>query len=405
MLLSPLHTPSHQAIVFRWHPAYSNHPAPTARLLLTTATKLAQWSLRSPQPSTTGPALPPASSVPVYTIPVHNKFAALSESPQRSVSTSVQIPVHVSDQAGPHQSPRSSVSLADTKAEDSTDYLIIGDSVLTLMRADKMNTGDYVSLQKISIPGLTAFQVAQWLQTLTPNPKVSRLVIHVGVNDCKGGEIYTEQWSSLLSLSRSRFPSATVITFSIIPAWGRHPMNPAITKSNHDLKSACRKQHVTCVDHHDTFAAKSQAPKKAWYDNALYPSRQGLLKLDRNIKYPNANLGKSQGNEERNPRPCPPPPTLLAMLPSHLCHPGPSQPRAVSPSVQTAKHINVLAVCVLSRLVPLWARAECKEALVCLSTTLGNKEFVLSCLYIVASVCSDCSDQQQEERGVDRQET
>ena len=42
--------------------------------------------------------------------------------------------------------------------------------------------------------------------------------------------------------------------------------------------------------------------------------------------------------------------------------------------------IMYLAVCVLSRLVPLWARAECKKARVCLFTTLGNKEFVLSCL-------------------------
>ena len=40
----------------------------------------------------------------------------------------------------------------------------------------------------------------------------------------------------------------------------------------------------------------------------------------------------------------------------------------------------VFAMCILSRLVPLWARAECKKALVCLFTTLGNKEFVLSCL-------------------------
>ena len=41
----------------------------------------------------------------------------------------------------------------------------------------------------------------------------------------------------------------------------------------------------------------------------------------------------------------------------------------------------VFAMCILSRLVPLWARAECKKALVCLFTTLGNKEFVLSCLH------------------------
>ena len=48
----------------------------------------------------------------------------------------------------------------------------------------------------------------------------------------------------------------------------------------------------------------------------------------------------------------------------------------------------VFAMCILSRLVPLWARAECKKALVCLFTTLGNKEFVLSCLVLSCLVLS-----------------
>ena len=48
-------------------------------------------------------------------------------------------------------------------------------------------------------------------------------------------------------------------------------------------------------------------------------------------------------------------------------------------------------MCILSRLVPLWARAECKKALVCLFTTLDNKEFVLSCLVLSLSVCLSLS--------------
>ena len=50
-------------------------------------------------------------------------------------------------------------------------------------------------------------------------------------------------------------------------------------------------------------------------------------------------------------------------------------------------------MCILSRLVPLWARAECKKALVCLFTTLGNKEFVLSCLVLSLSLPAthDCN--------------
>ena len=149
--------------------------------------------------------------------------------------------------------------------------------------------------------------------------------------------------SSLLLLCRSRFPSATVIASSIIPARGRHPINPTIAKSNDNLKSACREHHVTYVDHHDTSVARSKAPKKALYDNALHPSRQGLLKLARNLKYPNANVSQSQGKEGRNPRPCPPPPTLQTTLPSHLCHPGPSQPHAVRPPEQSANRLSPTA--------------------------------------------------------------
>ena len=45
-------------------------------------------------------------------------------------------------------------------------------------------------------------------------------------------------------------------------------------------------------------------------------------------------------------------------------------------------------MCILSRLVPLWAMAGWEKALACLFTTLGNKEFVLSCLVLSCLVLS-----------------
>ena len=132
----------------------------------------------------------------------------------------------------------------------------------------------------------------------------------------------SEQWSSLLPLSRHRFPSKALVASSFIPASGRHPMNEAIIKSN--LKSACCQQHVRCIDHYDTFVARSHAPKKAMYDNALHPSRQSMLKLARNLKYSSANFSHSQGKGGKEPSPLPSP-TPTPCCPLTPATPGPSQ--------------------------------------------------------------------------------
>ena len=149
-----------------------------------------------------------------------------------------------------------------------------------------MNTGSFTNPQKICVGGLTAADLTTWLQSLRPYASVTRLAIHVGVNDCKGGAISTPQWSNLLSQCKRRFPSAVLIASSILPARGRHPVNQAISQSNFNLEEACRRQQAMCVPHYTTFVAKSQAPKKALYADCFHPSRLGLLKLARNLKRP-----------------------------------------------------------------------------------------------------------------------
>ena len=44
----------------------------------------------------------------------------------------------------------------------------------------------------------TTRDVIQWLGLLQPHAKISRLVPHMGVNDCKSSEISAERWAALL---------------------------------------------------------------------------------------------------------------------------------------------------------------------------------------------------------------
>ena len=122
------------------------------------------------------------------------------------------------------------------------------------------------------------------------------------MNDCKGGAISTPQWSNLLSECKYRFPSAVLIVSSILPARGRHPLNQAISQSNINLEEACRRQQAMCVPHYTTFVTKSQAPQKALYADCFHPSRLGLLKLARNLEYPESTFSTSESSSETSVR-------------------------------------------------------------------------------------------------------
>ena len=275
----------------------------------------------------------PADIFSQYTIPVSNRFAPLSDPPQQPVAVSTNgdstIPVHISDRTTrrPHHS---STELSEAVISDKTDYLIIGDSVLSYLDPVRMNTGSFTNPQKICVGGLTAADLTTWLQSLRPYASITHLVIHVGVNDCKGGAISTPEWSNLLSECKRRFPSAVIIASSILPARGRHPVNQAISQSNFNLEEACRRQQAMCVPHYTTFVAKSQAPKKALYADCFHPNRLGLLKLARNLKYPESAFGTSKSSQETSVRgaesnsrvrgPSRQPPSPRPLYPHHSRH-------------------------------------------------------------------------------------
>ena len=83
--------------------------------------------------------------------------------------------------------------MTQTTILQATDYLLIGDSTIKQISPNKMNTGEYFRAQKRRVPSMKTIDLLHWLDQLQPNTKISRLVLHIGVNDCKGGEINKEQ--------------------------------------------------------------------------------------------------------------------------------------------------------------------------------------------------------------------
>ena len=172
------------------------------------------------------------------------------------------IPVHISERDNVRHEPPATPAqqMTQTTILQATDYLLTRDSTIKQISPDKMNTGEYLCVQKICVPSMKTIDLLHWLDQLQPNTKISRLVLHIGVNDCKGGEINTEQWTTLLTKINTTFPAASLIVSSIIPARGRHLMNPAILSSNRNLHSVCNALKITFVDNTSTFVAKRNAP-------------------------------------------------------------------------------------------------------------------------------------------------
>ncbi|KAL8578821.1 hypothetical protein ACOMHN_022114 [Nucella lapillus] len=236
----------------------------------------------APGPKFTSPAASPAvkEQLPSYSIPVHNRF----QLPQPAPAQAKAIPVQVTTR----QTAAPSQTLEEAEISPQTDYLIIGDYTLHEIDQFKMNTGEFSSVQKISVSSLKMTDVLHWLHSFHPIPQITRLVLHVGTNACKGGDVTTEQWKALLVKCTTTFPAATVIVSSILPAFGRHNINPIIARSNQNLHGVCTELNLLFVNNRASFVAKSGAPKKEMYKDTLYPSHSGLLKLALNIKYCNS---------------------------------------------------------------------------------------------------------------------
>ena len=240
----------------------------------------------------------------LHRMSIEPSIGALPVTPQ-------QIPVHVSsmynplttqadgeDENTPNPNYRYKVSpldaLLSTMINDSTDYLLLGDSCLSLIQPHKMNTGYYQYVQKVSVSGITVSDIGKWVEQLPINSNVNKIVLHVGVNDMHTGCLSESVWSNLISLLQFKFPHSHISMSSIIPTKSMKDLNVLINKSNEALSNACITKSVLFIDHTSTFRTANNAPKQALYQQGQqkHPSIKGMLLLARNLKYPGVDFKK-----------------------------------------------------------------------------------------------------------------
>lgn len=236
----------------------------------------------------------PASPSPIvqhsHTTPSSHSEKNVTKADETSIAPegtidSNPIPVVITEDNS--NSPPSPSPLMKISVKDNATTVLIGDSFIKGVNLSKSFPPHAVT-QKISVSGLRASDLTEWLRHQPQSRKVKDITIHVGVNDCKDpvsfdDGISTEQWKELLSTCQSVFPAAAIHTSSIIPGYGRHPCNPAIYKSNKNLKQACDSIGATYTDHTSVFTTPKGAPRVALYADHIHPTKKGTARFAENL--------------------------------------------------------------------------------------------------------------------------
>ena len=182
-------------------------------------------------------------------------------------------------------------TLLTHKIKSDTTTVIIGDSVLSLMRAEKMATSPSDKVQIISVPGLQARDVLAWLEQQPVCSHIQLVTIHAGVNDCQRSQVTSRTWDHILDACEYVFPMAGIQMSSVIPARGRLPINQCIFSTNRNLQRVCNRRCVKFIDNDHTFTSTRGAPRKAFYrmqaGDFVHPSLRGVIALAGNFKRAN----------------------------------------------------------------------------------------------------------------------
>ena len=184
--------------------------------------------------------------------------------------------------------PTPAQNLSTRHVLDSTDHLIIGDSVLRRMQGRKMVCTHGERVQIISVSGMSTEDLMGWLASQPEAHHVDAVTVHVGVNDCKRREVSSRQWDHLLKECWRVFPKAK-LTFSTIlpPKVANSKLNFPITVSNANLTCSCRKLGATLIDNAGTFAPNGRPLLELYRhgkDDLVHPSHKGMICLAKNIR-------------------------------------------------------------------------------------------------------------------------
>lgn len=173
-----------------------------------------------------------------------------------------------------------------TGLRPSTRTLILGDSVVSGLHERKMYV-DSEPTQVLALSGLDRASLLQTLKGTAPQPGVTTLVLHVGINDCKRGHVLgTTTWRSVLSACRRCFPKARILLSSILPHRDDHAhIDFCISESNLRMDQICKQSAMAgFIDNDAAFFTRNGEVKTGWMRDAIHPNIRGSSGLAVSIK-------------------------------------------------------------------------------------------------------------------------
>ena len=197
-------------------------------------------------------------------------------------------PGHSQSHAAPSRRPTPADNLARRRVLEETDHLIVGDSILRRMSGRKMVCRRDERVQIISVSGMSAKDLLEWLTGQPEAPHVRVVTFHVGINDCKRGEVTSRMWDDLIKQCRRTFPGARLQASTVLPVRrARCGLSESVTMSNANLTHACRKHGVYLIENTKLFAPHGK-PQLALYcrdrHDIIHLSHQGMVVLAQNIR-------------------------------------------------------------------------------------------------------------------------
>jgi len=182
----------------------------------------------------------------------------------------------------PHSQPQ---DWPELKLTPDTSTVIIGDSVVAGLHQTKMAV-DKESTQVLSISGLDRTGLLAALKGTVRQPRVTTVVLHIGINDCKRGyTIGNGAWRNMITGLRRCFPAARLMLSSILPRRKHHGhITSCIDQSNYKMQQMCDQHGATFIDNDATFYTESGDVKTGWLRDDIHPNNRGSSGLAINIK-------------------------------------------------------------------------------------------------------------------------
>ena len=231
-----------------------------------------------------------------------------ANSDSSSYSSRIKTPAKHRNVNGQHNydkpTPKDNLFTVNLNSEDyaDSDCFIIGDSQISLIKPHKMNpTGCDDIITKISVPGITAYNLFEWLKAHNPLQGVNQVIIHVGANTCMKGDIVKrEHWKYLIAECKRVFPGANIVMSSIIPVGSKNKFFPLIEASLNNLWKASQDLDVVLVDHTRDFLTPNNAPRLELFSKLLHPNLKGTGRMAKNLKYPFSLKNREEDNSSVN---------------------------------------------------------------------------------------------------------